>query len=527
MPPPSRSHDEDDRPRRRRDDDEDERPRPRGRRRDADRPTKKGSALPIILGIVGGVIVLCGGGCAGVWFGVIKPGIDQAKLKLDEADAELKAAAEKAKQTGKERPPEQPPVATLTVTELVDSLRADRKRYDKKWITVTGPVTLVNTDSQPGKPDWGYVHLGVLRTGLVVCHFKSDEWAKLPKFDDAKTYSITGLFDANELGVSMDWCRVTGESGATLKADQLADAVDAHTGKGVTVSGVVKSVEDHDTTGGVVLVTSGGRREVLVSFRQGQWTKGKIAAGDAVTAKGTVFGKVGDNRVDVLGCDLVAHKPGTRPADKTPVATLTADELADRQPTHKDKWVTLRGKFRAAVQGDGGGVTLLVPTGKSLIVSPPIGTRFGWKEPPQPLDELEFTGKVSGNDRSVMLTEAVLVKQSPPSEMPVKVTADDLTAEFAKDTEAATKKYTGKVLQVSGKASSTASAGNRVSVRGLQDTTKKQGYFVECMFEGDARDAAKGVKLQEQVAFVGLFNGIKKGTGETYTVTLIVGRVVK
>lgn len=424
-------------PRSTRHDDDDDRPQPRRRDRDADRPAKKkGSVVPLILGIVGGVIVLCAGGCAGIWFAVLKPKYDQAKQKLDEAEAELKVAVEKAKPTAKERPKEEPPVATLTVTQLVDSLRADRKKYDKKWITVTGPVTLVNTDSQPGKPDWGYVHLGALRTGLVVCHFKSDEWAKLPKFDDAKTYAITGLFDANELGVSMDWCRVTGETGPIAK-------------------------------------------------------------------------------------------PDPKPADKTPVATLTADELAEQQATFKDKWVTLKGKFRSPVQGDGGGVNLLAPSGKSLIVSPPIGTKFGWKTPPQPLDELEFTGKVGGNDRNVTLTDAALLKQAPSAEVPVQVTADDLTAEFDKDTDAATKKYTGKLLQVTGKASSTASAGNRVSVRGLQDASKKKGYFVECFFEGDARDAAKGVKLQEQVTFVGLFGGIKKGAGETYTVTLTVGRVVK
>ena len=89
-----RADDEDDekpRSRKRREDDEDDRPK-KTRRRDGDgddKPKKKSNALVIILGIVGGLFVVCGGGCAGVWFGVIAPAAEKARKLNDEKQAEL------------------------------------------------------------------------------------------------------------------------------------------------------------------------------------------------------------------------------------------------------------------------------------------------------------------------------------------------------------------------------------------------------------------------------------------------------
>lgn len=85
--------DEDDAPRpkskKRRDDDEDDRPRKKRRREDDDEPKKKKSALPLILGIVGGLFAVCGGGCAGVYFFAIKPAADRVKAELDDIEARL------------------------------------------------------------------------------------------------------------------------------------------------------------------------------------------------------------------------------------------------------------------------------------------------------------------------------------------------------------------------------------------------------------------------------------------------------
>ncbi len=76
--------------RKRGDDTDDDTPRSKRRRGDDDdEPKKKSKALPIILGVVGGLLLLCGGGCAGVWFGVIVPAAEKARARNSERQAEL------------------------------------------------------------------------------------------------------------------------------------------------------------------------------------------------------------------------------------------------------------------------------------------------------------------------------------------------------------------------------------------------------------------------------------------------------
>jgi predicted Zn finger-like uncharacterized protein len=71
---------------------------PRGKRRrgddDDDEPKKKSKALPIILGVVSGLLLVCGGGCAGVYFGVIVPAAEKAKRFNDELEKEIARAKE-------------------------------------------------------------------------------------------------------------------------------------------------------------------------------------------------------------------------------------------------------------------------------------------------------------------------------------------------------------------------------------------------------------------------------------------------
>ena len=66
--------------------------------------------MPIILGILGGVLLLCGGGCAGVWFGVIAPAAEQARARISERQAELDRELNKP-------PPTVPQPAGDVVTE--------------------------------------------------------------------------------------------------------------------------------------------------------------------------------------------------------------------------------------------------------------------------------------------------------------------------------------------------------------------------------------------------------------------------
>jgi hypothetical protein len=73
------------------DDDDDDKPRKKGKGGGGS-PKKKGSALPLILGIVGGVILLCGGTCGGIWFFVIKPTADQVNAGITKYQQEWENA---------------------------------------------------------------------------------------------------------------------------------------------------------------------------------------------------------------------------------------------------------------------------------------------------------------------------------------------------------------------------------------------------------------------------------------------------
>lgn len=85
--------DEKPRAKKNRDDDEDEDDKPRKKGKGGGGPPKKkGSALPLILGIVGGVLLVCGGGCAGVWFLVIKPTADQVNAGITKYQQEWENA---------------------------------------------------------------------------------------------------------------------------------------------------------------------------------------------------------------------------------------------------------------------------------------------------------------------------------------------------------------------------------------------------------------------------------------------------
>jgi predicted Zn finger-like uncharacterized protein len=100
--PQPASEEPEEKPRKKRVPDDEDAPRSKKRPRDEDeeddRPKRrshggggksKKSSLPMVLGILAGVLLLGGGGCAGVWFGYLKPAAEQAKKRNDEKQAEL------------------------------------------------------------------------------------------------------------------------------------------------------------------------------------------------------------------------------------------------------------------------------------------------------------------------------------------------------------------------------------------------------------------------------------------------------
>lgn len=154
--------DGDDRPRSRRrawEDDEDDRP--------SRRPAKAGTALPLILGIVGGVLVLCGGGCASGYFFGIKPALERVKAINEQKQREYEELERREQELlkrplppldppprpdllkpdpAKPNPPKLPPVKPLEVAadDLLDEYIRDAKaaeaKYKDRVVKVTGEV---------------------------------------------------------------------------------------------------------------------------------------------------------------------------------------------------------------------------------------------------------------------------------------------------------------------------------------------------------------------------------------------------
>ncbi len=160
--------DDDDRPRSRRrawEDDEDDRP---SRRRD-DRPAKSGNALPLILGVVGGVLLLLGGGCAGAYFLGIKPALERVKAVNEQKQREYEELERKEQELlNRPQPPLDPPprqnpprpdrlkpapdkpdeAVAVALADLVDEYiknpKAAEAKYKDKLVKVTGEVKQVS-----------------------------------------------------------------------------------------------------------------------------------------------------------------------------------------------------------------------------------------------------------------------------------------------------------------------------------------------------------------------------------------------
>jgi hypothetical protein len=109
-----------------------------------------------------------------------------------------------------------------------------------------------------------------------------------------------------------------------------------------------------------------------------------------------------------------------------------------------------------------------------------------------------------------MLNEAVFTADGPTNRLEMKAT--DLAAEFAKDPDAARKKYAQKPIQLDGEVLEvTNEPGNPGVIVGKGDTR------VACQLTNDGSDAAKAVharlKVGQPIRIIGEFNEYAKGAG--------------
>lgn len=439
--PRSRFDDEDDRdddrPRSRRPRDEaedDETPRRKRRRDDEEEEPKKGSALFVILGIVGGLLLLCG---AGVYFGLIEPAARKQREENDRLQAELDKAIKDASSPAPNPTPDKPAppgdsVATLTTDQLADGV----SQYTGKAVTVSGVAGFVST-----KPDGS----GVVRyqTGggrkQVRATFPAANWTK-DKIKPGDAVGAKGVVGEAGGAVELGGCEVVMHQAnslpppgpSTLTAQGLAEKFRAHSGKAVTVEGVVETAVKVPTGTNVVLGTTPGFSKVRLLFPKGKWTADKpAAAGDTVAAKGTVTKAVTARTfVDVNDCELVKHTPG-KPDEG--IAVTAVDVTAEYDKDAKVADAKYRGKtlkvtgevLRADDAGGTAGAVVFLkgatPTDKkkdSVRVSAVVtgdGKADALKL--KAGDKVTFTGRVgtfrvelTTNDWTLVLGQAKLVK---------------------------------------------------------------------------------------------------------------------
>jgi hypothetical protein len=541
QPKRKRGEDSDnDQPKRRRGDDgDDDKPRSRRRRQDDDddEPKKK-SAWPIILGILGALVLVCGGGCGAMWIFYINPAIEQVKANSSRLST-VSLPPPKVVPAETERPREEPPVADLKLPELMDSLRTDRKKYDKKWIKLTGPVTRVNTATQPGKPEWGQLYLGVLQTGLVVCHFDWGEWAIKPApFSDELVYTVLGLFDANELGVSMSHCRVVGFAAANpstvVQLPDLLAKPAAFQNKLVDVKGKIQKVTPDGGGWQVVIAPAAAGKGVWFVIPAGTKLPSTPEPGDEITVRATVTRDT-PAQVELTLKSVIFLLSSKPPAPPPPSALSVAEVLKDADGGFRNRNVAVRGKVKLVLEhadGNQGTVVFEETDGKHALhaVFPPGKWR---KDFVQGGDTIDVRGTLSGLlgnpgsglhydiqdcDLTRRLDQGGKEVPLPPIVPPaaaIKVNAKELAGEFAADLERAKKKYTDKTVTVTGVLEQLPVSGTKVILSGVPADGSAKAFVVEAFMSFENRNDVRKLMVGDTVTLTAKYGGFRPPVGNT------------
>ena len=418
-----------DQPRGKRRQDDDDAPKRKRRRddEDDDRPKKKG-ALPLILGIVGGIMLVCGGGCAGVWYGMIEPAAKKRKEENDKLAAELE-------RLGKG---DQSPVGERGVS----SINLNR---------VTSGMTLAQVED-------------VLGTGRKAAEFDA-------------TLTVGGLSDPAQHKI--DW-EMKAKAGHVQLWEKAPDRI------------VVAFSAD----------PSGG--------------------GTVVAVAGTIGGRASEP-VKLPASPNPAPNPPPAPGDRTPSATLSATELQRTSTAYKDKWVIVTGKVEVGIESTNQWKRLKLEQSGTPI-------RFNNQAAgmnPEPIqlnvgDEVQILGRVAGYSAAlsgILVTECELVKGAPQAD-PIEVTAAALAAEFATDAVAATTKYKGATLRVSGVVNARGSDGDMLGLRGQEGVGVTKVIRIEGAMRRSAQPKAKGVMLSDTATLVGRFDRYKMDFKDNFTLLL-------
>lgn len=465
--------DEDEKPRSRKrgDDADDDKPRSRRRRDDDDEPKKKSKTLPIILGIVGGLLLLCGGGCAGVYFGVIVPAAEKAKKLNDEKQAELNEWEKKLNpQAGG---------AELSATKLgqvrtgmtlqqVESVLGTGIPADNSAVvlaTAQSPFELGASKRWSAKQRLGHVYSWDVFPNRVVVAFTADPKAGGTVEGVGGTFR-EGWSEPITLAGPGDGAELTAANVARLKAGMTQAEVQAVLGVGTKadighLGRCAPSLPPAGMQDAVSRWTAAIQRGVVRHWEHNLTASHVLVAYTAdPTTGGTVVGVLA--KVDFKGSEPVklagtgGGTPGPTPSGNgsaaTPVATLTVDELVQKSATYTQKWVTVKCQVHGHQKKDAHEIDLISPSGKLVSVRCPYSDKnFAQTKDFDPLENLEVVGRVVVGGKYLLLTDAKIIRRSPSSDSVVTVAVAVLCAEVNEEPKAAATKYLGRYVQVTGK----------------------------------------------------------------------------
>ena len=365
----------DDRPRPKRpamsDSEDDDRPRSKRRSgnddadRDDDRPKKKGKSGMLLLGILGGLFVLCAGGCGGLYFFVVKPIIDKGNEIVSEAKQSVvndRVTPEKAKSIragmtaaeveavlGKGKP-----AAGYEITNMVGLKKDDQEETDARWQpkVTAGAVTLWQN-----LPDRIAVAFSMPGQGGKVVGVLGEFHPATEMGETTESVALPAAAKPEPKEPSTPATKIApnkppgGKENKTSNLGGTASAMLAiapkNVGKWIRVRGsIARIIPPEDDRPAVLELEVKPGSGLYCELDAGFWKPDTFRAGEPVQLVGKVAEGAQPSNVRLLRCDVVATGPETPPV----VPPVVAPERVDFEVTAEDLVKEALDDGKAAVQ---------------------------------------------------------------------------------------------------------------------------------------------------------------------------------
>jgi hypothetical protein len=437
-----------------------------------------------------------------------------------------------------ERPKEEPPALTATVTEFLNKTPADRKQYDKKWVQLTGQVPTVRDNIYADGTADGWVELGTARFSSLTCKFGRNEWAVKPAFSDEMVYTVIGVCDSERPEVTLTHCRVVGFAAANPSTvvqlpDLIAKPAD-YQGNLVDVKGKIQKVTPDGGGWQVVIAPAAAGKGVWFVIPAGTKLPSTPEPGDEITVRATVIRDT-PAQVELTLKSVIFLLSSKPPAPPPPSALSVAEVLKDADGGFRNRNVAVRGQVKlvlAHADGNQGTVVFEETDGKHALhaVFPPGKWR---KDFVRGGDTIDVRGTLSGRlgnpgsglhydiqdcDLTRRLDQGGKEVPLPPIVPPaaaIKVNAKELAGEFAADLERAKKKYTDKTVTVTGVLEQLPVSGTKVILSGVPADGSAKAFVVEAFMSFENRNDVRKLMVGDTVTLTAKYGGFRPPVGNT------------